>query len=136
MKKTLLIAAAGLFVIGQAFAEGQAPANQQKAQQSTQQSQQQRPQNNAGQQTPKEQKAGQQTTGQKQASAGGKSRKAMGHKKAKRTAHRTRHHQRMAASPQGQQPMQQGFRMGGGYQGPKTMPACKGKQKPDGITCW
>jgi hypothetical protein len=126
MKKALLVAAASLFVIGQALAQGQpAPSDKRSGQPTAQQ-----PQNNAGQQT-----KGQQSN-QKATDGKGKADHAMSHKGGHRMAHRARHHRvahrghhhRMAMSSQ------QGQQMQMGYRGPQKL-TCRKGQKPDGITC-
>jgi hypothetical protein len=139
MKKVFLVAAASLFVIGQALAQGQTPppagagtANQPNAAQSKQ--------------TTKAPAANSQKTavpaqGKKVASAKAKSSK---HMSSKRSAHRmARSHKRHVASgkmTQGQ-PQQQGFGFGPPQQRQAFAPrqpqklTCKKGQKPDGITC-
>ena len=122
MKKTLLIAAASLFVIGQAFAQGQTPPPSGQKQEQKASQQQDKPDT-------RQEKASQQ--GKQKAAAPSKVRHP-----SKRGDHRmarhSRHHNRMAArsGSQGQQQMQSfGF---GQHQAKLT---CRKGQKPDGITC-
>ena len=135
MKKTFLIAAASLFVIGQALAQGQTPppSGQKSGQPNTQQTTQQKAQPNSQQKAGQQQSQKQSTKSTKSAGSSGKKRHAMSHHRGgHRMAHRA-HHQRMAGGPQQGQQMQQGFGFGGQRQPTKL--TCKKGQKPDGITC-
>ena len=127
MKKTLLIAAASLFVIGQAFAQGQtpAPSGQKQEQKATQQ------QNKTDS---RQEKASQQ--GKQKAAAPSKMRHASKKRGGHPMARHSRHHHRITAQSgsqgfQGQQQMQP-FGFGGPRQ---TKLTCRKGQKPDGITC-
>jgi hypothetical protein len=144
MKKSLLVAAASLFVIGQVFAQGQTPppsgqnqnqkATQQQNQQGQQTQQTQSKQNAAEQkvQTAKKNKTAKAARGERRHA---KSSKRGSH----RMAHKTRHH-RMARSAHQNQLQTTGF--GGPHPQMQmqsgrfpTKLTCKKGQKPDGITC-
>ena len=141
MKKVLLVAAASLFVIGQAVAQGQTPppagagtANQPNAAQSKQTTK--APAANSP-------KTAAPAQGKKVASAKAKSSK---HMSSKRSAHRmarshkSKRHVASAKMTQGQ-PQQQSFGFGPRQQRQAFAPqqpqklTCKKGQKPDGITC-
>jgi len=144
VKKTLLVAAATLFVIGQALAQGQTPApsgqtpnpraSQQQNQQDQQTQQTQSKQQNAADQN--QQKATKKSKTAK--SARSEHRHA---KSSKRSSHRMAHQARQshgALSTAQNQQTTTGF---GGAQPHMqsgqfaTKLTCKKGQKPDGITC-
>jgi hypothetical protein len=126
MKKALLITAATLFVLGQAYAQNQ-PTGQNNQPNATNQSQKAAP---GGQRADTNAQASQGGTKK----AGKSSKKKMSSKRAShKVAHRSRHHRpaAQAAVRQGQ-PQQQSF---GQQQSFAKIGPCKKGKLPDGITC-
>ena len=147
MKKTILVAAASLFVIGQALAQGQTPppAGAGTATQSKQTPNKAPAAPAANSQTTKapatnSQNAGAPAQGNKAESTMAKGSKKMSSKKmsskrvgSKRSAHRmSRSHRGTQTGMMQGKPQQQGF---GFAQNQPQKLTCKKGQKPDGITC-
>ena len=143
MKKAILAAAASLFVIGQALAQGQTPppAGAGTATQSKQTPNKAPAAPAANSQTTKapatnSQNAGAPAQGNKAESTMAKGSKKMSSKRvgSKRSAHRmSRSHRRtQTGMMQGKPQQQQGF---GFAQNQPQKLTCKKGQKPDGITC-
>jgi hypothetical protein len=136
MKKTLLVTAATLFVIGQAVAQGQTPPPTQSNQQQNTATQS-RNASSTGQSLGTN---AQSTQGENKRSA--KSSRSMHHARNKHRSHNmakrsAQHHKMSQASRMQGQPQQQtfGFAPQGQQQMGSRSMSCKKNQKPDGITC-
>jgi len=135
MRKSLLVTAATLFVIGQAFAQGQSqqPPGQNNQSNATTQNQKVAP-TGTRKDTNAQGTQGDTTKSAVRTSKSGSHRTSSKHA-SHRMARHSRYHSRMAHAgmPQGQ-PRQQAFGFGQ-QQRPQKMGPCKKGQLPDGVHC-